>query len=153
LAFRHETPGGAVTRTRGKLPGLVILRDSFLGESDKLADGSLPLIPAVDLYETRECYVLNAELPGVESEDVHVEVRGAELCIWGERKVDLCCSDESYHRLEGIKGRFHRAFRLPEAMDDNAQIHATMKDGVLHVELAKSKKSHSISIEPTRAGH
>jgi len=38
-------------------------------------------------------------------------------------------------------------------MDDNAQIHATMKDGVLHVELAKSTKARSISIDPQRTGH
>lgn len=142
-----------MTKSKGNVPGLVILRGSFVGENDKLSDASLPLVPPADLYETRDCYVLNAELPGVESEDVHVEVRGAELCIWGERKVDNCCLEESYHRLEGIRGRFHRSFRLPEALAEDALIHAALKDGVLHVEIAKTSKSKSISIERSRAGN
>jgi HSP20 family protein len=141
-----------VTKQRRNVPGLVILHDSFLHEGDKLAEGSLALIPPVDLYETRGRYVLSAELPGVESEDVHVEVRGSELSIWGERKVDSCCSDESYHRLEGIRGRFHRTFSLPETSDDNARISASLRDGVLHVELAKSSKSRNITIQSPRAG-
>lgn len=131
---------------------MVILRDSFLTDGDKLADGSIPLIPPVDLYETRDCYVLSAELPGLESEDVHVEVRGSQLSIWGERKVDACCSDESYHRLEGIRGRFHRTFSLPEAMDNDTRIHATLNAGVLHVELVKSSKSRKITVQPSRTG-
>jgi HSP20 family protein len=140
-----------VTRQRRSVPGLVILHDSFLHEGDKLTEGSLPLIPPVDLYETPSCYVLSAELPGVDSEDVHVEVRGSELSIWGERKVDSCCSEESYHRLEGIRGRFHRTFSLPEKLDDNARISASLKDGVLHVVIAKSSKSRKITIQSLRA--
>jgi len=147
-SFRRDS----VTKQRRNVPGLVILHDSFLREGDKLAEGSLALIPPVDLYETRDCYVLSAELPGVESEDIHVEVRGSELSIWGERKVDSCCSDESYHRLEGIRGRFHRTFSLPETLDDNARISASLRDGVLHVKLAKSSKSRNITIQPLRAG-
>ena len=142
-----------MTRMKRRVPGMVILRGSFLQAGEQLVDGgALPLIPPVDLYETRDCYVLNAELPGVESEDVHVEVRGTGLSIWGERKVDGCCCEESYHRLEGIRGRFHRTFSLPVALDDNARISATLKDGVLHVEIAKSSKSRDITIQPGQAG-
>ena len=140
-----------MTKQRRNLPGLVILHDSFLREGDKLAEGSLPLIPAVDLYETSGCYVLSAELPGVESEDVHVEVRGSELSIWGERKVDSCCSEESYHRLEGIRGRFHRTFSLPETLDDDARIRAALKDGVLQVVISRSSRSKKITIQSLRS--
>jgi HSP20 family protein len=143
---------GVVTKSKRNLPGLVILHDSFLSEGDQMAEGALLLVPPVDLYETADFYVLNAELPGVESDDVHVEVRGAELSIWGERKVDACCCEENYHRLEGIRGRFHRTFLLPEVMDADARVHATLKDGVLHVELSKSSKSRNIRIQSARAG-
>jgi HSP20 family protein len=142
-----------VTKTKRSVPGLVILHDSFLNEGDNLAEGSLPLIPPVDLYEIQDFYVLNVELPGVTGEDVHVEVNGSQLSIWGERKVDACCSDESYHRLEGIRGRFHRTFSLPEPMADDARIVAVLKDGVLHVELAKSAKLRKIAVERPRANH
>jgi len=99
-----------------------------------------PLSPPVDLYETKDCYVLNAELPGVDAADVHVEVHGSRLTIWGERKVDACCSEENYHRLEGIRGRFHRTFNLPETVAENCRIQASLKNGVLHVEVPKSSR-------------
>jgi HSP20 family protein len=130
-----------------------LYQDPFLQEGDKLADGSLLMIPPVDLYETKSCYVLSAELPGIESADVHVEVRGSELSIWGERRMNVCCSDLNYHRLEGLRGRFHRTFSLPEAVDDDARIDATLKDGVLYVELAKSTKQKDIAIQQRRSGH
>ena len=138
-------------RPKRNVAGLVIFQDPFLNDRDKTADASLPLIPPVDLYETPECYVLSAELPGVEADDVHVEVRGSELSIWGERKVDTCCSEESYHRLEGIRGRFHRSFRLPESVKSDARIAATLKDGILNVEVAKSSESRNINIRPPGA--
>jgi HSP20 family protein len=101
----------------------------------------------VDLYETKDCYVLSAELPGVERDEVHVEVRGSELTIWGERKNDsACCCDENYHRLEGIRGRFCRSFALPGAVAEKANIQATLTNGVLQVEIEKS--SRKIAIEP-----
>jgi len=134
------------------MPGRVLFHGSFLSEGDKLADGSLLVIPPVDLYETPDCYMLSAELPGVESKDVHVEVRGSELSIWGERKVGVCCSDESYHRLEGLKGRFHRTFSLPESFDEDAIIKATLLDGVLQVALTKSSKCKNIKIQDPRDG-
>ncbi len=141
-----------MTRVKRNPPGLVLLRDSFLCDGDKLRESAIPLIPPVDLYETPDSYALDAELPGVESGDVHVEVRGSELTIWGERKMDACCSDESYHRLEGIRGRFHRTFSLPQAVNENTSIHAALKDGVLHVELAKSSTPKEIQIRCSRGG-
>lgn len=139
-------------KTKRHMPCRVLFRGSFLSEGDKLEDGSLLMIPPVDLYETPDCYMLSAELPGVESEDVHVEVHGSELSIWGERKVEVCCSDESYHRLEGLKGRFYRTFSLPDAFDDDASIKATLHDGVLHVMLTKSSKCKNIKIRVPQDG-
>jgi HSP20 family protein len=139
-------------KTKRHMPCRVLFRGSCLSEGDKLADGSLLMIPAVDLYETPDCYMLSAELPGVESEDVHVEVRGTEISIWGERKVEVCCSDESYHRLEGLKGRFCRTFSLPEAFDEDASIKATLSDGVLQVALHKSSKRKNIRIRVPQDG-
>jgi HSP20 family protein len=103
--------------------------------------GMFPLSPPVDLYETKDCYVLNAELPGVEVENVHVEVHGSQLTIWGERKMDACCSSENYHRLEGIRGRFHRTFSLPEAIPADSPLQASLKNGVLRVELPKPRRN------------
>ena len=134
-------------KNRGHMPVRVLLHGAFLNEGDQLADGSFLMIPPVDLYETPDCYVLSAELPGVDSKDVHVEVRGSELSIWGERKMEMCRSEESYHRLEGLKGRFSRTFSLPETFEQNADIRATLRDGVLQVSLLKPAKCKNIKIQ------
>jgi HSP20 family protein len=92
----------------------------------------------LDLYETEDHYVLNAELPGVDGQDIRIEVMGSELSIRGERRHT--CSSESYHRLEGFRGSFHRTFSLPESLS-NAKITATLEDGLLQVTLGKSEKT------------
>lgn len=139
-------------KTKRNMPGRVLFHDSFLGEGDGLTEGSLLIIPPVDLYETRDSYVLSAELPGVENDDVHVKVRGSELVIWGERRLTSCCTEENYHRLEGPRGRFHRSFSLPEAVTEDARIKASLRDGVLQVIVPKSAPAKDISIESEPAG-
>lgn len=126
---------------------LVIYHRSFgryLAAPESLREETFSWVPPVDLYETDECYVLNAELPGVEGKDIRIEVSGAELIIRGERRFDAVCAQENYQRLEGIRGRFHRSFSLPEALD-NGEVRAKLKDGVLQVILPKLHKSRKAS--------
>jgi len=96
--------------------------------------------PPVDIYETDDSLVVNAELPGIESKDVRIEIFESVLSISGERRFEAACSRESYHRLEGTRGRFHRIFALPESLD-NTETQAQLKDGVLQVIIPKSPRS------------
>src|SRR3989442_994442 len=73
---------------------------------------------------------------GLEARNIRIEVDGNELSIRGERRFDAVCSEENYQRLEGIRGRFHRSFTLPERLDHRA-IRAELRDGVLEVILPK----------------
>ena len=131
----------------------MLFRGSFLSEGDKLADGSLLMIPPVDLYETPDCYVLSAELPGVESEDVHVEVRGSELSIWGERKVESVLLRRELSSAGGAEGTL-----LPDVCHSRKpstrmpSIKATLRDGVLQVALRKSAKRKNIKIQVPQDG-
>jgi HSP20 family protein len=100
--------------------------------------GSLAWSPPVDIYETEEHYVLKAELPGVKREDIDIEVSGCEISLKGERRAEPTgAPPESYHRLEGVRGRFHRVFSLPESLDKK-EILATLRNGVLEVKLPKT---------------
>jgi HSP20 family protein len=92
--------------------------------------------PLMDFYELDNNYVLNAEIPGVERKDVKVECSGSELIIRGERKTDAVCCKESYHRLEGHRGKFFRKFLLPESVD-GAAMQIKLQDGILNVVLPK----------------
>lgn len=142
------------TKPRKKIPEVVVLGRAchcYLGE-DALAGESFSRVPHVDIYEADDHYVLNAELPGVAREDIHVEVSGSDLTIRGERRADAICPDENYHRLEGIRGQFRRTFSLPEPLD-GANIRASLRDGVLNLVIPKSSKSRNVLIQPSRAGH
>ena len=93
-------------------------------------------VPPVDIYELGDTYRLSAELPGVDARDVRIEVAGSDVSIRGERRFDTDSADESYHCLEGFRGRFCRTFSLPEPLDHKT-VRAELKEGVLEVVLPK----------------
>jgi HSP20 family protein len=102
-----------------------------------MIDETVTWVPAMDVYEIDNNYVLNAELPGVERRDIKIEFSGLEVTIRGEVKVKTDCCDECYERLEGHRGRFHRTFSLPEPVD-RRRVRVDLKDGILNVVLPKS---------------
>ncbi len=117
----------------------------------ELAGGeTLSWTPTVDIYETDDAYFLTAELPGIRQEDIKIEVAGSELSIRGERRYESHCVQENYQRMETPRGRFHRAFTLPDRLIGDA-ISANLKDGVLEVRLPKATKGRTISIQTSAA--
>jgi HSP20 family protein len=93
----------------------------------------------VDLYETKEAFILEADLPGVKSEDVKVEVENSDLVLQGWRTLEKSHSDEQIHTMERSSGHFMRRMKLPASVDKDA-IQAEFRDGVLRVILPKSKQ-------------
>ncbi len=97
-------------------------------------------IPAVDIYETNEAIVLNAELPGVTPEDISVEVKDNTLTLKGEKKFAREVKEENYHRVERSYGTFQRAFTLPGTVAQE-KVKAQFKDGVLKITLPKVEEA------------
>lgn len=95
--------------------------------------------PSVDLYETAEAFVLEADLPGVKAEDVKVEVQNSDLVLQGWRSLEKSHSDGRFHTMERSSGHFVRRMKLPETVEKDA-IQAEFKDGVLRVILPKVKQ-------------
>jgi HSP20 family protein len=95
--------------------------------------------PSVDLYETSDAFVLEADLPGVKEEDVTVNVENGDLVLQGWRSLEKSHSDGRFHTMERSSGHFMRQMKLPESVDTNA-IQAEFRDGVLRVILPKTKK-------------
>jgi HSP20 family protein len=96
--------------------------------------------PAVDIFEDKKEYIIQADLPGIRKQDVEVTFENGVLRLAGERKQNREGKDRRYLRAECPYGSFHRSFTLP---GDTAagQIHAEFKDGVLRVRVAKSESA------------
>jgi HSP20 family protein len=93
-------------------------------------------IPAMDLVETEDHFVLKADLPGVSESDVNIELESNVLTISGERKTEHEAKKDGYYRLERSTGTFSRALTLPEGIDASA-VTANFDNGVLEVRIPK----------------
>ncbi len=105
--------------------------------------------PKVDIAETKEAFELSIQLPGVNKEDIKVELDGNLLSISGERKFNKEESDKTWRKVESYYGAFSRSFTLPENVDKE-NIKASSKDGILLVTIPKKieeKKTNLINIE------
>jgi HSP20 family protein len=94
--------------------------------------------PPVDIYETDDALVFQAELPGVAKDEVSIEVHNNTLILRGERKHDAGVTEDHYHRVERAYGPFQRSFMLPTLVDQE-HVQATYHDGVLELRLPKSE--------------
>ena len=104
-------------------------------------------MPAMDLVETDDRFVLRADLPGLSESDVNIEVEDNVLTVSGERKAEHETTKEGYHRVERAFGGFSRSLTLPEGVDAGA-VEATFDRGVLEVRIPKpeQRKPRKISI-------
>jgi len=105
-------------------------------------------LPAVDIRETEDAILVEAEVPGVRKEDIKVDVKDGVLTISGERKYEREEKEENVHRIERAYGRFSRSFALPTNVDVE-RVQAKLRDGVLTIRLPKkeSAKARAIKID------
>ena len=103
--------------------------------------------PAVDIFQDENNIVVKAELPGINKDDLHVDVKDGVLTIKGERSSDNEVKENNYYNRERTFGRFERSFSLPTDVNSE-KIKADYKDGVLKIEIPKpeSKKPKKITI-------
>jgi len=104
-------------------------------------------MPAMDLVETGDHFVLRADLPGMSEEDVQIEVEDRVLTVSGERKAEHETTKEGYHRVERAFGSFSRSLTLPEGVDPES-VAASFDRGVLEIRIPKpeQRKPRKISI-------
>jgi HSP20 family protein len=104
-------------------------------------------IPAMDLVEQDEDYVLRADLPGMREDDVNIELENNVLSISGERKHESTDTGKGFYRIERASGPFSRSLTLPEGVDAGA-IAASFQDGVLELRIPKpeQRKPHRVRI-------
>ena len=122
------------------------LFDSFFGRRADATAGARRWVPAMDLVETEDSLVLRADLPGMERDDIELEVKDGVLTVSGERKAEHETEREGYHRVERLFGRFSRSLGLPRGVDPSA-VTASFERGVLEVRLPKPEERKATRIE------
>lgn len=96
--------------------------------------------PPVDILESREAYLIRAELPGMKKEDINLEFRDGAVVLTGERKFDEPAAGVEYHRSERVAGKFLRSFYLPLTVKQD-DMKATYRDGILEIHIPKAEEA------------
>ena len=102
--------------------------------------------PAIDIRETDDAYIVEADVPGMKKEDVQIEVTDDVLTIRGERKDEHEEKRKDYHRIERQYGGFRRSISVPGEIKHDA-VKAKFDDGVLRITLPKREDAKPRRIE------
>ena len=123
------------------------LKNRFFGKMPMENIFSEDWTPAVDVSETKDKILINAELPGVDPKDVKVSISGNRLIIQGEKKKEEKEEDEQHYSVERYYGSFQRIFQLPDNVLAGDQIKATFNKGILVITLPKTEEAKKKEIE------
>ena len=100
--------------------------------------GGASWTPPFDMIETEEQLLLYGELPGVQKQQIEIQLVGLELVIKGERAVDVQTQGGAFYLSERFHGSFQRSFKLPVPIDESG-IQTSLTNGVLEIRLPKRK--------------
>ena len=106
------------------------------GSTDESSVVTSQWIPRVDIKEEANRFVLYADIPGVDPQDIEVQMDKGMLTIKGERRGEATLESESFSRIERHHGSFHRRFALPDSADPEG-ISASGHNGVLQITIPK----------------
>lgn len=106
----------------------------------------LAWMPALEIYEKEDKFVVRTELPGMKKEEIDISVLGDTLTIKGERKTESEVKDEDYYRCELCYGKFSRAVTLPSAVQAG-KVEASYDNGILEITLPKAAEAKPRKVE------
>lgn len=126
----------------------------FVGDVERFVDevlSDLPIQvawrrPAMELYERDDSFLVRAELPGLEKDDIDISITGETLTIKGERKSPEGFTEEQCRFSEIYYGSFSRTIAMPVEVDA-AGIEATQDNGVLEISLPKARQAKATRIQ------
>lgn len=135
MVFRYWNPGGsALGQLREEMDRLVSGFANVLPDAPWFGGRSRP---ALNVWEEADALKVEAELPGVQNEQIEVSVAGGEMSLKVARP-DVEQADVTYHRRERPVGTFTRVLRLPFEVDAE-KVQADLRDGVLTITLPKAE--------------
>ncbi len=122
-----------------------MLEDLFSMDT-RLSEPVSSLIPLMNIEETKDAYKVSVELPGIEKDDIDIQIKDNILTISGEKKEETKSEEGTFYRRERRYGKFSRSISLPgDVKVDN--IDAEYKNGVLTLTLPKAEEAKPKKIE------
>ena len=116
------------------------------GALRKRGEDGTEWFPSLDVSETKNDFVVKAELPGIDPKDIDISLTDGMLTIRGEKKQEREEKEENYHLIERNYGTFSRSVSLSRDVKPD-KINASYKDGVLRVVLPKSEEAKKKEIK------
>ena len=114
-----------------------------------LFDGGFPSrsmnVPAVNITERKDDYLVSMAAPGLKKENFKIDVEGNLLTIRSEKEDEKEEKEEKYTRQEYSYSSFERSFTLPDEVNKD-KIEAHYKDGVLELVLSKKEEAKKVAV-------
>lgn len=139
--------------SRNSVPSIWDEMERIQREMNRMFDGVHPSqinpeYPALNLWVGSDNQVISAELPGIQIDDLDINVLGQTLTISGERKPESALEGAEMHRQERPFGKFSRSIKLPYPVEAG-KVQATLEKGVLTINLprAEADKPRKIAVK------
>lgn len=142
MAIMRYEPWGLLRQIQNDLNSNLNLFDNTTGGNTETDNSNVVTSnwrPAVDIREEADRFVIVADLPGVDPNDIEVTMDNGVLTLKGERKYEQAAGGDNYRRVERAYGTFYRRFSLPDSANPD-EIEAHGKNGVLEIILPKQEK-------------
>jgi HSP20 family protein len=134
MSLTRYEPWNLVNRLHSDLDRL--FGRQFANGDDESTGAVSDWLPAVDVQETKDAFVLTADLPGVDPKDIDITMESGVLTLRGRRENEVRKEENGYRRIERSSGEFFRRFALPDTADADA-ISAKSAHGVVTVTIGK----------------
>lgn len=137
MAIRRYEPWSLLNQLSNEMNALFDPRTAPAGDGSTMATSDW--VPAVDIREENDRYLIQADVPGVDPKQIDISLENGVLTIKGERSAGQESENNGYKRVERVYGSFYRRFSLPDTADAE-KVSASSRNGVLEVVIPKQEK-------------
>jgi HSP20 family protein len=136
---RYTRPGTSLVSKR-----FSDIMDEFF--NDMVSTNRDSFVPNIDISESDNQFLITAELPGINKEDININLENRRLTISGERKFQEEEKEKTFHRMETHYGSFSRSFQLPGNINEES-VQASYENGLLNITVDKAEDKVKKRIE------
>lgn len=143
MSFTRRFPGRHIINLKDEIDRFY---DEFFGGRSEENESTRGISPRVDIEETEQAFILSAEMPGLDKDDVKITFKEGNISVSGEKKDESNIKERHFHRQERNYGPFSRSFSIPGQIQAE-KIEATFSNGILTVVMPKAEESKAKEIK------